>query len=251
MTTPATPSAPKPAGDDRNLVPVDVSTAANFEERLHVFWKNNGNAILTLVALVLAGILAKGGWDYFSAQKELGIRKDYAAATTPAQLKTFAAAHAGHALAGVALLRIADEAYAAGKYADAIAAYDAAQPVLKTGPLAARARLGRAVAKADTGKTAEATAELKQLADDATLDKNVRTEATYQLASLAAEAGNAADVQKLSESLMRLDPQSPWTQRALGLRASLPAPATTATPAKADEKKPDASPSMEVKLPGK
>ena len=252
MTTPATPSAPKPAGDDRNLVAVDVSTAASFEERLHLFWKNNGNSILTLVGLVLVGIIAKGGLDYFSAQKELGIEKDYAVATTPEQLKAFATSHTGHSLAGIALLRVADDAYAAGKTADALTGYEQALPALKGTPLAARAQLGRALAKIGTGKGAEGTAELKQLADDARLTKGVRAEAMYHLASLANDVSNSADVQKYSEALMRLDPSSPWTQRVLALRASLPTPAAATDEKKpAEAGKPDASAPMQVKLPGK
>jgi hypothetical protein len=57
---------------------------------------------------------------------------------------------------------------------------------------------------------------------------------------------------------MKLDPQSPWTQRAFSLRATMPAPkadeaAAPAKPAEAgktEEKKSDASPSMQIKLPG-
>ena len=252
MTTPATPASPKPAGDDRNLVAVDATTATSFEDRLHLFWKNNGNAVLTLCGLVLVGIAAKGGWDYLAAQKELGIEKDYAAATTPEQLKAFAASHTDHSLAGLALVRVADEAYADGKNADAVTAYDKALPALKGTPLAARARLGRALSKVGAGKATEGAAELKQLADDAAQNKGVRAEATYHLASLAADSGNAADVQKLSEQLMKIDIQSPWTQRAMGLRASMPAAPVPAAPASADEKKPaDASPGIQIKLPGK
>jgi hypothetical protein len=255
MSTPATPSSPKPAGDDRNLVPVDATTATSFEERMHLFWKNNGNSVLIFCGLVIVGFIVKGGWDYVSAQKELGVQKDYVAATTPEQLKAFAASHTGHALAGLALLRVGDEAYAAGKSADAVAGYDAALPVLKDGPLAARAKLGRALSKLGAGKTAEGTAELKQLADDAAQNKGVRAEATYHLASLAAESGNAADVQKFSEQLMKIDITSQWTQRAMSLRASMPAPAApaaTAEVAKPEDKKPAAAePSMKVTLPGK
>lgn len=252
MSTPATPASPKPAGDDRNLVAVDATTATSFEDRMHLFWEKNGTAVLTLCGLVLVGILAKGGWDYLAKQKELGVEKDYAAASTADQLKAFAASHTGHTLAGIALLRVADEAYTAGKTADAIPAYEKALAELKTGPLAARAKLGRALSKLAAGKTAEGTADLKQLADNAAEAKIVRVEASYHLASLAAEAGNAADVQKLSEQIMKLDPQSPWTQRAFSLRASLPAPKAEAAPAagKADEKKADAAPAVQVKLPG-
>ena len=255
MTMPASPSAPKPAGDDRNLVAVDATTAASFEDRLHLFWKNNGTAVLTLVVLVLLGIAAKGGWDYLAAQKELGIEKEYAAAATPDQLKAFAAAHADHALAGIALLRVADEAYAAAKPADALAAYEKAIPALNDNPLAARARLGRALAKIGAGKPADGTADLKQLAADAGLNKGLRSEAAYHLASLAADGGNAADVRKYVDQLMQLDPtpEKTWAKRAVSLLANLPAPAATPTPApaKPDEKKPDASSSMQVKLPGK
>jgi len=249
MTTPATPSAPQPAGDDRKLVAVDESyIAPSFEDKLNLFWTKNGTAVLVLCGLVVVGILAKGGWDYLQGQKELDIKKAYAAATTSDQLKSFAAAHTEHSLAGVAQLRLADEAYTAGKSADAIAGYEKAAATLKTGPLAARAQLGRALAKVQVGKSAEATTELKQIAADAAQFKGLRAEAAYHLTSLAAEAANAADVQKYSDQLMQLDPSGPWTQRALMLRASLPPAAAAATPAKSD-----AAPAsdVQIKLPGK
>lgn len=246
MTTPATPSAPKPAGDDRNLVAVDAHyIAPTLEDKLNLFWKNNGNAILVLCGLVVLGIIGKGGWEYLQGQKELDVEKAYAAAATPEALKAFAAAHAGHALAGITQLRLADDAYAAGKTADALAGYEQALATIKTGPLAARAQLGRALSRAQGGKTAEATADLKQLANDANQFKGARSEAAYQLASLAADANQPDDVQKYSMLLMQIDPTSPWTQRALALRASLPAPAAI-PPAKAD-----APAGVQIKLPGK
>lgn len=257
MTTPASPLSPKTAGDDRNLVAVDASTAVGFEEKLHLFWKKNGTAVLTLCVLIVLGILAKGGWEYLAHQKELDIQKAYVAATTPEQLKAFAAAHSSHPLSGVAQLRNADTAYAAGKSADAIAGYDQAIAVVKDGPLAARAQLGRALAKVQAGKVPDGVAELKQLANDAKQFKAVRVEAAYHLASLAADSANGAEVQKYSEQLMQIDPSSPWTQRAFALRASLPVPATpapapsaTSAPA-ASSKKDEPSPSVQVKLPGK
>lgn len=247
MPKPATPSAPQSAGDDRNLVAVDANyTPVTFEDKLHFTWKKHGNLILAVCGLALLGILGRGGWDYLARQKELDVEKAYAAATTPVQLMAFATAHGDHALGAVAQLRIADEAYTAGKSADALAGYEKALTVIKDGPLAVRARLGRAMAKVQAGKSTEGAAELKQLANDANQLKGVRVEAVYQLASLAAESGNAADVQKLSDQLMQIDPSSPWTQRAIALRASLPASAA-ATPAPAG----NAAPSMQIKLPGK
>ena len=61
MTTPATPSAPKSAGDDRNLVAVDEHyVALTFEDRLRIFWQKNGKSVIALVVIVLLAILAKG-----------------------------------------------------------------------------------------------------------------------------------------------------------------------------------------------
>lgn len=253
MSTPATPSNPKRAGDDRNLVAVDQTTAVTFEDKMQLFWKRNRTAVVALVVLVLLAIIAKGGWDYMSRRNELDVEKAYAAATTTEQLKAFSAAHSNHTLAGIAQLRIADEAYAAAKWADAIAAYDKAAAVLKTGPLGARAKLGRASAKAQSGKGAEAATDLKQIADDASQSKAVRAEATYHLTSIAVEAGNAADAQKYVDQLNQLDPQGAWSQRAATLRATLPATpapapaASAATPASAKKDEP----AVQLKLPSK
>lgn len=246
MTTPATPSAPNPAGDDRNLVAVDATIAVTFEDKLQLFWKNNRTAVIAFCGLIVVGILAKGGWDYMARQKEIEVGNAYAAATTPAQLKSFVAAHGGHMLAGIAQLRMADEAYAGGKSADAAALYDKALGALKSGPLAARAKLGRALAKVQAGKAAEATTDLKALADDANQLKAIRSEAAYHLTGLAVEAGNAAEAQKLIDQLGQIDPMGPWSQRAISLRATLPASTAPVAP-----KKDDATPSVQVKLPGK
>lgn len=244
-----TPSSTPPAGDDRNLVAVDEKyVAITFEDRLQQFWKKNRSLVVGLCTAVVIVILAKGAWDYMARQKELEIEKAYATAGTTEQLKAFAAAHADHSLAGISHLRIADDAYAAGKSADALAGYEKAAAVLKDSPLAARAQMGKALAKIQSGKTGEGAADLKQLAADSNQFKAVRSEAAYHLASLAADAGDGAEVQKLSDQLMQIDPSSPWTQRGLMLRASMPvAKAAAAAP----EKKDAGSSSLQIKLPGK
>lgn len=230
MTTPASPKDPTPAGDDRNLVAVDEAVLApSFEEQLHGFWTKNGKIVIGLCVVIFIGIIAKGAWEYIEAQKEKGIQEEYASATTPEKLKAFVSAHPGHMLSGVTQVRLADEAYAAGKTAEALAGYESAKSTLKTGPLAARAQLGFAMAKIQAGKTSEGETALKALAGDATQLKGVRAEAYYQLASLASESSKADDVKKFTDQLMQLDPSSPWMQRAMMLRAKLPAEATPAT----------------------
>ncbi len=244
MTPPATPSAPPPAGDDRNLVPVDAANAISFDEKLQLFWAKYRSVVMGFCALVLVVIVGKGGWEYMERQKERDIEKAYAAATTSDQLKAFISANGSHSLAGIAHVRLADEAYAAAKPADAIAGYEKAVALLKGTPLGARAQLGLALAKIKGGKAAEGVSDLQRLAGDAAQFKAIRTEAAYHLTSLAVEAGNVADAQKYSEQLMQIDPSSPWTQRGMSLRATLPA-------APADAKPADAAPAAGVKLPGK
>jgi hypothetical protein len=252
----ATPPSQNPAGDDRHLVPVDETTAVTFEDKLHLFWKKNRTAVFVVIAVVLLAIVGKEGWEYLQQQKDNDVKAAYQAATTPEQKKTFIANHKDHVLGALAQLEIADDAYKAGKSADAVAGYDQAIAMLKKGPLTARAQLGRALAKVQAGKAAEATTELKQLADDKNQFKAIRAEAAYHLTSLAVEAGNAADAQKYSDQLMQIDPTSPWTQRGLALRASLPAapekPADkpAAADAKAGDKKDESAP-VKLTIPGK
>src|SRR5436305_7879432 len=106
MTTPTDPNLAENA-------------APNYEEKLHGFWKNNRNAIFGACLVVLLVIAGKGAWELYNAQREKNIGADYAAATTPEKLRGFAREHSGHRLAGVASLRLADDEYSAGKYADA------------------------------------------------------------------------------------------------------------------------------------
>lgn len=248
------PSQPRPAGDDRNLVPVTEATALSFEDKVSVFWQKNRTLVVAACVAVVIAILAKGGWEYLARQRELDVQRAYAAAKTPEQLKAFAESHPGHELGAIAQLRIADDAYKAGKGAESVAAYEKAVNALEGGPLAARAQVGRAMAKVLAGKTAEATNELKQLSGDPKQLKAVRAEVTYHLASLAAESGNSAEVQKLSEQLMQIDPSSPWASRAMALRATLPAPAPASAAPAASAKAPaagDQGAKVELKLPGK
>lgn len=251
----ATPSQTSPAGDDRSPDAVAALIEPSFGDKLHAFWEKNSTAVWVLFAGVILAVAGKGLWEYMARQKELGIEQAYAAATTPEQLKSFSAANPGHSLAGIAQLRLADDAYAAGKYAEAVSGYEAANAILQGGPLGARVKLGLGVARIQAGKSAEGTADLKQLLDDAQQLRAIRAEAGYHLSSLAAAAGDTAQVQKISEQLLQIDPSSLWTQRALTLRmskAATAAPSAPAAPAPAADAKPaETAPGVQFKLPGK
>lgn len=242
MTKSDTPSSAKTA--DANVVVADEHyVALTFEDHLRIFWKKNSKAVLVIIVLVLAGIIAKGAWDYMKTQEEAELGREFASATTSEKLNTFAAAHPDHMLTGVARLRVADDAYAAGKSAEAITGYDQAINALKTGPLASRARLGLAMSKIQAGKTADGEAALKALANDTSEAKGIRVEASYHLASLASVAGKPDDVRKYSDLVMQVDPTSSWAQRVFMLRASQPA--STFAPS------PEITPAVTLPAPGR
>src|ERR1051326_8074661 len=167
MPMTATPTDPASAGDEQSpkaegQTPVPLTS----EDQLHDFWKRNRSVILAGCAIALIAIVGVGVWDRMQQSKEGDVENAYAAATTPEALKSFADAHAGHALAGAAYLRIADDASANGKAAEAVANYEKAVAVLKPGPLLSRAKLDLAISQISSGKTAEGTAGLKQIAED-------------------------------------------------------------------------------------
>lgn len=217
MSSPALPSDSN-SGDQN---PVDPSV----DEVLHDVWAKNRNLIVGGFVLVVLVIVVRGGWDYYTTQREQATEQEYAQALSPEQLRSFIQEHAGDPLAGVAELKLADQAYAAGQSSDAAADYEQAAGMLKTGILAARARLGLAISQIESGQAAEGTAGLKELANDTQLFAEIRTEADYHLASLAADAGRADEVRQYAVQAMQADPNSPWTQRAFALQSRLPAPA--------------------------
>lgn len=208
-------------------VAAEPTAAPNFEEQFHDFWQKNGTRVYAFCAAVAVGIVAVYGYRAYQASVDEGIGEKYAASETTAQLQSFISANPGHQLAGVAQLRIADEAYAGGKYADASAAYDKAIAMLPAGPFGARAKLGAAMGRVAAGRAAEGEEALKKLAADSAQTTPVRAEATYQLFTLAQGAGKSDEATKYSDQLFQLAPTSPWAQRAIAMRAMLSPAVTT------------------------
>jgi predicted negative regulator of RcsB-dependent stress response len=229
----ATPSDPQSAGNESDPVAAEHALIAlTFEDKLRLLWKRHSTLIIAFCVVVAVAIVGYGLWERQEASEEADLESAYAAASTPEALKSFADAHPEHTLAATAYLRMGDDAFATGKTADAQTNYEKALKIFKDGPLASRTKLGLAITKVVGGKATEGAADLKQLVDDANQFKGIRAEAAYHLASLAAESSNGADVQKYSDLLMQIDPASPWTQRAMVLRADFPtiAPAADAGP---------------------
>lgn len=219
MPIPATPTDP-------NAAPAPAS----FEDRLKMAWERNGSLVYIVLGVLAVAVLAKGGLDYYSAQKELTIRQDYAACSAPDMLKAFADSHKGHPLAALAELRIADMAYGSGKFGEAAEDYSQAHADLPAGPLLSRAKLGLAMAQAQSGKPADAEAGLRQILGDPNELKPIRCEAAYHLASLQVSQGRTGEVQSLTDQMMQIDPSSPFSERMVELRSSVPAPSLSVAP---------------------
>ena len=169
-------------------------------------------------AAALLAIIGREGWQYYAAQQELGVRHDYArVADRPEQLAVFAGANAGHVLAGVAYLRLADTKYAAADFRSAMENYNKAAASLKHSALLGRAKIGAAMSQINGGDKSTGEAALKGIGADATLPKNVRAEATYHLATLAFDAGNAAEVSRLVTEVGKIELSGMWAQRATAL----------------------------------
>jgi predicted negative regulator of RcsB-dependent stress response len=215
------PTNPSPQG----AKPAAASVVEpGFELALHEFWVRNRNFVLLLCAAALLVIAGREGWQYFADAREKDLQADYTKAGDSAdRLAKFADEHAGHALAGVAGLRVADEKFSAGDFKTAAASYQKAEGSLKNEALLGRAKLGAAVSQLAGGDQAGGEAALKALSDNPALFKSARAEAAYHLASIAAGAGRADDVRKLAEQISLIDPNGPWAQRATMLVAGLPA----------------------------
>lgn len=205
-----------------------------FEEALHAFWEKNRNFILGACVVALLVIVGREGLQYVSAQREKGVQAEFARiADQPAQLAAFAESHAGHALAAVAWMQLADDKFSSGDFAAATAAYQKAAAGLTNGALQARAKLGAAVSQVRGSDRAAGEAALKALSADTALPKGVRVEAAYHLATIALESGNADEVRQLVDQVSRIDPTSSWSQRAMLLLTALPTgskPAAGAAP---------------------
>jgi hypothetical protein len=213
MTTPAAPSDPN-----------SPEIPSSFEDQVKQIWERNGGFIYLLLGIIALGAIGKGGYEYFTVQKELRVEQDYAACTAADMLKAFADSHRGHPLAGLAELRAADMAYGAGNYGEAATEYGQALPDLTVAPLIARAKLGMAVSQAQSGKVSDGEAGLRQILGDESQLKPVRCEAAYQLAVLEVSQGRPGEVRALSDRVMQLDPSSPFSERIISLRSSLPDP---------------------------
>jgi len=204
-----------PPAENQPQVQPAAAIEPGFEIAAQAFWEKNRRMILVVCAAGLLAVIGREGWQYFARQHEQGVRADYAkVADRPDQLAAFAAANTGHVLAGVAYLRLADTKYTAADFRSASENYSKAAANLQNPALLGRAKIGAAMSQINGGDKAAGEASLKAIGADTALLKSVRAEATYHLATLAYEAGNAAEVSRLVAEVGKIDAAGVWSQRA-------------------------------------
>lgn len=228
MSTPSQPTPP-PAGDRHAPATTSASPVQPpFEERLGIFWEKYRGAVILVCIAILLVIVGRTGWQILQNRRAAAQAAEFAQATNPEQLKAFAAEHAGSDLAGVAQMKVADDAYAAGRFSEAAAAYDAAVEALQSPALAARGRIGAAISRLKAGQADAARTALQGVANDVALPETLRAEAVYHLASAAVAAGQQDELARLLEQINAIEPNGLWAQRADSLRQHLPVSAAPA-----------------------
>jgi predicted negative regulator of RcsB-dependent stress response len=226
-----------PAADPKNQAapesaPAPLVGAAEFEFHMREFWEKNRNFIYLVIAAVLLAVIGREAWQYFAAESERATRAEFARAEDKAdKLAAFATAHGGHALAGVALMRIADQKYDTGDFKGAAEHYAKAAGALPAGLPQARAKLGEIMARLGGGDKAGAETALKAYSADTALPATIRAEAAYHLAAVQAELGKKDEALKSIEQITKIELGSAWARNGNALRLSLEGPAPAATPA--------------------
>lgn len=224
------PPVPPQPHDPAN--PPPPAGADEFALQVRLFWEKNRSVVLLFIAAIFVALLAREGWQLFADMRERGVQEEYAkVGDNSAQLARFAEANSGHALAGVAWLRLADEAYSKDDFKTAAAHYAKAAGALEQAALKSRARLGGALSQLAAGDAAAAESALKALSADAKATTAFRAEAAYHVATIAQGAGRKDDALKALEEITKIDPAGLWAQRGFMLRTQLEAADKPAAPA--------------------
>jgi predicted negative regulator of RcsB-dependent stress response len=194
----------------------------DFAADFHKFWEKNHQLVYLVCGAILLVVAAYLGWEKYQVARDESTRAAYAAAgTAPEKLSAFASANPDHVLAAVAILQVADAKYTAGDFSAAATQYQQAVAKLTNPILKSRARLGVAVCKLSSGDQSGAEADLKALTADSSLEKQIRAEATYHLATLINTPGRTDEVRQLLAEVSKIDDSGIWSQRASQLNASL------------------------------
>lgn len=156
---------------------------ADAEERFNEFWKQNGTSIFVSIAIAAVVVLGVQTWRYMQQRAEMATRAEYAAAAgSHEQLAGFASDNAGHPLAGVAYMDMANAEFQRGEFQQAGEHYRMAREELKGNPLSVRAQMGEAMSALLGTNPDQGVAALRSIVDNVDNLQSTRAEAAYNLA---------------------------------------------------------------------
>jgi len=161
-----------------------------FEDKVWLWWRANKNFVVFTVIVAFAIIIGVQGMRWFETQQTLAVQNAYLSANDSDALLAFANDNASSPLAGVAALRLADEAYQANDFAKSAELYAKASESLTGNVLFSRARLGLAFSFLNSDKADEGKKILQEIVNDKTANKVFQAQAAYHFGVLTfAEGG--------------------------------------------------------------
>lgn len=214
------PEKGKPAADERNLVAKrELDKALPPEERIKLWWEKNRAALAAGAILALIVVAGFQGLRLYRQAHDNRVQQAWTAIENAADRLAFAEENAGHPLAGLAWLQLADEQYRGDNFAQARDYYRNAVEALSEPVFLGRARLGSAMATAKAGDRESAKTQLETLARDPRGFHAIRAEAAYHRAILAIEERNAEEVERYFDLLTTLRYAEGWLSRLQEARA--------------------------------
>jgi predicted negative regulator of RcsB-dependent stress response len=97
--------------DERNLIDLDEAVELSVEEKIKLFWIQNKQSVIGLLAITLVAIIGFNGASLWQDYKIEQLQARYSDAQANDTLAEFADAHSQHKLGAFAALSVADQAY--------------------------------------------------------------------------------------------------------------------------------------------
>jgi predicted negative regulator of RcsB-dependent stress response len=154
---------------------------ADAEERFNEFWKKNGSSVFAAIAVGAVIVIGTQTWRHLQAKAELETRQEFGQAQSTEVLETFAQEHDDHSLAGLAYLKLANEAFERGEFSGGGRRLPAGHFAPRGTPLLGRATLGAAVSTLRAGDAAAGATALREILNNESFQPATRTEAGYLL----------------------------------------------------------------------
>jgi len=206
--------------DERNLAATrELDAALPPEERIKLWWEKNRGMLVFGAALILLVAIAYQGLRLYRQSYEAKVQDAWTAIESMEDRKSFAEAHEGHPLAGLAYLQLAEDAYLNADYPTAENYFRKAEEALAEPVFKGKARIGFAVSAAREGDRETAIQALESLATDPEGLHSIRSEAAYHRAILALEEEDSDVLDQYFDLLTTLRYSQGWISRLQEIRS--------------------------------